>query len=517
MIASERLRRIRSHWLAISGLAVAGLAGCGGGGSNTPSPPPSSGLQPSATYAARCVNPRPAGTIDPLTGNPYGDQAGSVTDEKNWVRSWIDETYLWYTEVPNLSASAYPDPVLYFNVLKTAAKTASGNDKDRFHFTYGTPEWVSLSTSGVELSYGMEVGDFVATAPRRYVIAYTEPGSPAEAAGVIRGDELVTVDGVDFVNGSDVDTLNAALFPTSSTSTHSFVFRDPLTGTNFSVTLQPGNITRTPVRNVQVLDTTTGPVGYMLFNDHLATSEAQLIAAVNTLNAAGPVNDLVLDIRYNGGGYLDIASELAYMIAGNTRTTGKAFETLSFNAKNPFNFTAADSTTPFHNTTQGFSTTSGQALPALNLGRVFVLTGDGTCSASEAIINGLRGVDVQVVQIGATTCGKPYGFFPTDNCGTTYFSIQFAGVNNKGFGDYSDGFVPGGSGTNGVTGCAVSDDFSRALGDPAEARFATALSYRSTGSCPVATSRTSPLALHASPVATMLRSPLRENRIYRSK
>ena len=57
-------------------------------------------------------------------------------------------------------------------------------------------------------------------------------------------------------------------------------------------------------------------------------------------------------------------------------------------------------------------------------------------------MNGLRGVGVEVIQIGSTTCGKPYGFYPTDNCGTTYFTIQFKGVNDAGFGDYSDGFSP---------------------------------------------------------------------------
>ncbi len=86
--------------------------------------------------------------------------------------------------------------------------------------------------------------------------------------------------------------------------------------------------------------------------------------------------------------------------------------------------------------------TAGQALPALNLSRVFVLTTASTCSASEAIINSLQGVNVQVIQVGSTTCGKPYGFYPADNCGVTYFSIQFQGVNAKNFGDYPDGFTP---------------------------------------------------------------------------
>ena len=130
---------------------------------------------------------------------------------------------------------------------------------------------------------------------------------------------------------------------------------------------------------------------------------------------------------------------------------------------------------------------SGQPLPTLNLSRVYVLTGGSTCSASESIMNGLRGVNVEVIQIGSRTCGKPYGFYPEDNCGTTYFSIQFKGVNAANFGDYSDGFTPvnsPGAGAERLPGCSVGDDFSRELGDPLEERFAAALQYRSTQTCP---------------------------------
>jgi len=236
------------------------------------------------------------------------------------------------------------------------------------------------------------------------------------------------------------------------------------------------------------------------------------------------VVDLVLDLRYNGGGYLAIASELAYMIAGPTATAGKAFERLVFNDK----VIARDPITgeplapiPFLATAQGFSSTAGAALPSLGLDRVFVLTGSGTCSASESVINGLRGIGVQVIQIGATTCGKPYGFSPSDNCGTTYFAIQVQGVNEQGFGSYGDGFVPGGIGPAGVPGCAVADDFAHDLGDPAEARLAAALSYRETGRCPeLATTTGTGTAVQALTAQAalagegeMVKSPWRQNRI----
>ena len=143
-----------------------------------------------------------------------------------------------------------------------------------------------------------------------------------------------------------------------------------------------------------------------------------------------------------------------------------------------------------------FARASGQPLPTLDLRRVFILTGPNTCSASESLINSLRGIDIEVIQIGEPTCGEPFGFYPTDNCGTTYFTVQFHGINAKGFGDYIDGFVPMEGATGGganVPGCRVADDFSHPLGDLAEGRLATALRYRDSSSCPVAASALLPV------------------------
>jgi carboxyl-terminal processing protease len=256
-------------------------------------------------------------------------------------------------------------------------------------------------------------------------------------------------------------------------------------------------VTVTTVQNVHTITTPGGSlVGYMLFNDHLATSESELVNAFTQLQTAG-VTDLVLDIRYNGGGLLDIASEVAYMIAGQ-QTVGQTFELTQFNSKYPStNPVTGTAITPlgFHSTTQGFSVTAGQALPTLGVSRVFVLTGASTCSASESIINSLQGVNVQVIQVGSTTCGKPYGFYPTDNCGTTYFSIQFQGVNAKGFGDYPDGFTPANTVTPqgvSVAGCSVADDFTHALGDSAEGLLASALSYQQNAVCPLPPSGSAP-------------------------
>ncbi len=122
-----------------------------------------------------------------------------------------------------------------------------------------------------------------------------------------------------------------------------------------------------------------------------------------------------------------------------------------------------------------------------------------------------------MIQIGSPTCGKPYGFYPADNCGTTYFSIQFKGVNAKGFGDYPDGFVPGGAGVAGVPGCQVADDFGHALGDPLEARLSAALGYAAGQPCPSPTfalaSQRTALSASGGSDEIAVKSPWRENRI----
>jgi hypothetical protein len=277
--------------------------------------------------------------------------------------------------------------------------------------------------------------------------------------------------------------------------------------------MQAASITSNPVPLVRTIVTATGAVGYLLFNDHIATAESRLVDAVNTLKTAN-IQDLVLDMRYNGGGFLGIASELAYMIGGSP-TAGRTFERIVFNNKHPTTNPVTGqplTPVPFPTTTLDFSLPPGQPLPTLGLTRVFVLTGPDTCSASESIMNGLRGVGVEVIQIGSTTCGKPYGFYPQDNCGTTYFSIQFKGVNEQGFGDYVDGFTPantiGGAATR-LPGCSVADDFAAALGDAAEDRLAVALDYRAGLGCPAA----SGFAPGRGIETLIFRSPARENRI----
>jgi carboxyl-terminal processing protease len=507
-------RRARAFFRALWVAALIPLVSCGGGGDGSLSSTGGSGgsglgggggstdgwtagvFQPSARFAAQCASPR-SGT-DPLTGQRYPDVQGSTLTENNWLRSWTNELYFWYDQVTDVDPSLYTTPA-YFQKMMTFQTDAAGEPTDKFHFTYATSVWETLSQSDVEPGYGAQWVLLSTTPPRELVVAYTVPNTPAATApaNLARGAQILAIDGVDLVNADDqasVNTLNAGISPATIGETHTFTVQDLGSTTTRTITLTSVNVTENPVPLVTTIPTTSGTVGYMVFDDQEATAESGLINAVNQLKTA-QISDLVIDIRYNGGGYLDIASELAYMVAGPGPTAGQTFYNQQFNARYPSTNPVTGeplAPTAFHTQTLGLSVTAGQALPTLNLSRVFVLTGPSTCSASEAVMNGLRGVNVQVIQIGTTTCGKPYGFYPQDNCGTTYFSIEFRGVNAQGFGNYPDGFSPsnsvGATNTAPIPGCQVADDFTHALGDPNEARLSAALNYSTTASCPAPSS-----------------------------
>ncbi len=449
-------------------------------------------------YKDKCEIPR---TGEDIFNNnrPFPDEEGEVVDENFWIRSWINELYLWYDEVEDRNPRNYQDPIEYFNLLKTTQLTPTGQAKDNFHFTADTFEYRSSAVSGVSFGFGIQFAYRQLSPPREIIVADVIPGSSADLAGVQRGMLVTAIDGADMIDGDDVDTLNAGLFPSVEGEAHVYSFQaaGELSSTDFEIVT--GSYEDEPVKYVTTIDTESGLVGYIHFKTHNYPSEGSLYTAFTQLANSG-VSDLVLDLRYNGGGLLDVAAEVGYMIAGSVATNNRTFFMHTFNDKheniNPVTQQAIQAI-PFHDQTRGFSELgAGVQLPELNLSRVYIIATGGTCSASEAIINGLRGIGVEVVLIGETTCGKPYGFYAVDNCGTTYFSIQFTGVNDLGFGEYSNGF----SSTDELNfigielpGCYVQDDLSKALGDAEEGMLATALYYRAEGSCPSAQAQVKPV------------------------
>ena len=446
------------------------LSACGGGGGGSSSV--SSAGSPSANSLAQICT----------TGSPYVVDASSKTtagtyrDEQNWVKAYLNERYFWYKDMPtnvqptdskynvytlNGSYFDYGQSVSnYFYALINQNKTSSGKYVDEFSFLAPTAYWNNYINS-VEWGYGISVTG-TAGSPNGVKISYVYPGSSGETAGFKRGDTITSIDGYSSTSTNvDIEAaFNAALYPTTATS-HTFTLSR--IGASVTITAIPTIETLKQVES-KVLTNGNQKVGYLLFNSHVLSAEPDLIAATTSFKNQS-VNDIVIDMRYNGGGYLSVASALSYSVAGAAKTAGKAFETVIYNdkrSKENFAF-------PFYDTSS-----SGSSLPSLNMTRAYVLASADTCSASEAVVNSLRGVGVDVQLIGATTCGKPYGFVAKDNCGVTYAAMEFVGLNAKTEQVSPDGMTPN---------CVAGDDLTHALGDSREAMLAVALGMQQGLTC----------------------------------
>jgi carboxyl-terminal processing protease len=460
------------------------LSGCGGGGGGAgtcvgsdavchPSSSSTDSSSGSASNASSFGSPSALANIC------------TVDDEKKWVRAHLDDVYFWYNEIVDVDRSRYATPEDYFTALLVRSH-------DRFSFADSQAVIDAFNQAGEEVGYGMEL----VLIDNHLRAAYVEPNTPAAGQGIQRGAEITGINGIPIGELSR-DVQIAALYPAAGGTSNQFTILDAGATAPRTVTMAATTITHAPVLQSSILPVGDKHIGYIVFNDHIATAEDPLVAAFSQFQQSG-IDDLVLDLRYNGGGFLYIASEVATMIGGPS-LPGQTFEQLRFNAKHPEKTSDPNNTIPFYQ-----DSTKGATLPQLNLPRVFVLTGNGTCSASESIINGLSPF-VRVITIGSNTCGKPYGMVQTNNCGEAYFAIQFEGVNSQSQGGYVNGFAPA---------CPASDDLDHQLGDTHERLLSTAVSYSTTGSCPV-TSITQALTAKYAPLSAQPfhRLPWRDNRM----
>ena len=267
------------------------LASCGGGGgsssSSTRTPVAATPPQPVTTtpepvfsasmfedesnFEALCETPR-KGT-DPATNRAFVDRAGSELLEKLWMRSWNDRTYLFYDEVTdvdpggiNPNTGAVYTRLEYFDILRTFATTPSGKQKDEFHFTQDTAERFQRVSTGSSAGYGAQYAFLAAAPPRDLRVAFTEAGSPLANANVVRGAKILTINGLDAVNGNEVDGLNAGLFPSEAGVETTFEFEDTPGAAPREVTVTSAIVASDPVFETKVIDQGEEKVAYMAFN-----------------------------------------------------------------------------------------------------------------------------------------------------------------------------------------------------------------------------------------------------------
>jgi C-terminal processing protease CtpA/Prc len=354
------------------------LAGCGGSGGNGGSSAAEVAIEPSVQFQGMLVNAAPgAGALM----SDWSEATCTDTRQKNWVRSWLNENYLFYRDAPlaSIDPNTYTDTVSNLFLDYTVRGVPS---KDRFSFVLTQAEADAVFQSGTATNVGFTLrrdagnGNIIR-------IAYVDPNGPAAAAGFARGMVLATVDDV-ATSFSIPAALFDKLFNSPAGTSSEVGVQDTPGGPVRTLTVASATFASSPLIVDRVLPGTT--TGYLAYNSFATpVGEIQLADAFKRFAEAG-VTDLVVDLRYNGGGFIDIAAQLGYMVAGQAQSGGKVFETFVFNDKR----SAENLNTGFVDTITGFfgnSARAGEPLSALNLQRVSVLTTGSTCSASESFIS----------------------------------------------------------------------------------------------------------------------------------
>ena len=405
---------------------------------------------------------------------PAGGGAGatpsscSVDDQKAWLVRYLDQSYFWYQLAPRPDPAGFTDLDAFFR-----ARLYDGSDpafpRDRWSGFTSAESFQRFFGEGATMGYGVTVAalELDRDGSRPLWVRYVEPASPAALAGVVRGDEVLALDGRPAGEAVAADDLAVLTAAKEGDALSLRLRRD---GVERTVTLRAAVYPLTPVQGVSVRTTPGGrKLGYLMVKDMVTQATPGIDAAFVRFRAEG-VQDVVLDLRYNGGGLVSTGASLASYVAGSANA-GRTFAVLRYNDRSSGN----DERFVFGNLAN---------MPTRS--RVWVLAGRRTCSASEQLVNGLRGIGVEVELIGEATCGKPVGSVPVQACSRSWSIVNFESVNARGEGRYWDGFAPT---------CAVAEDFRSPQSDPADPLFGAALARADGRACPaVAEGRAMPLS-----------------------
>lgn len=386
-------------------------------------------------------------------GNPSTDSLALSGKIKDTAWRYAQELYLWYKTLPaTFNPQNYSDPNAIMEAIRAySIEPGFSGPVDKWSFAIKQSEWNNVST-GVSGDFGMSIF-FNSTNDLR--VSYVEPASPAGAAGISRSWRILSVNNDTTINTEDatITRISAAVFKSASGS---FVFRRP-DNTDTTITLTAASYHEQPILLDTIYTVGAEKVGYMVYNSFLGdipSIKNKFSNLFSTFSSAG-IHDLIVDLRYNGGGYVELQNELAnYLVptAGN----GAVMLQEKYNDKY----------------SRRYDTTIVYAKKgSLNLSRIFFITAKNTASASELLINSLKPyMDVKLV--GRTTHGKPVGFFNLPVGDWYIFPVSFRSLNKNGEGNYFNGMQPD---------AGVSDGLDKPWGDVNEKCLASALHYISNG------------------------------------
>lgn len=372
---------------------------------------------------------------------------------ENFIYRGMNEIYLYKSDVPELADGFFASQADRNDYLDNFSSPEELFDdgltapQDRFSFL--VDDYVELENlfSGVSTTTGMSYGLVRYCEGCSEVLGYVRlvlPNTSADEQGVERGMIFTRVDGQQLTDTNFQTLLAQNTFTISLASLEG----EQITPLDETITLTKREYVKNPVIVKKVIEIEGKKVGYLYYDSFTADFDKQLNDAFGEFKSAG-VTDLVLDLRYNGGGSVRTATDLASMITG--QFAGEVFMTEEWNEKYQTFF---ENEQP-ERLINRFNTTikTGEAINSLNLNRVFVLTTLRSASASELVINGLNPY-IDVIQIGETTTGKFQASvtlydspnFGRENVNITHtYAIQplvLKSVNSAGVSDYINGLAP---------------------------------------------------------------------------
>ena len=440
-----RLRfAIRGKSFALTAGCVAMLAACGGGDGN--SGPPVAGVTPT---------PTPSPTVS----------ACSLRARQDWALAQLQEWYLFPSLLNgNVNPASHVSVQNYIDALVAPAR-AQGRDR---YFTYLTSiaEENAYYAQGETAGFGFRLG-YDLGASRVFVIEAFE-GAGALAAGIDRGSEITQI------NGQSVATLMAtggpsavinAMGPDTAGTARTFVVRQA-TGVLITVTLTKTRFDLDPVSDrygAKIIADGARQIGYINLRTFIDTADPDLRAAFAQFKAQG-VTELIVDLRYNGGGLIAIA-ELMGDLMGEGRA-GQIFDYVTFR----------DSKAS-ENQSYAFQPRPESIAPT----RIAFIGTGSTASASEMVVNGMMPyLGTSMALVGSNTYGKPVGQIALDNpeCDDRLRAVALKVENADHQGEYYTGLadtVP--------VSCRANDDITHQLGDPNEAMVRVALDFLAGRSC----------------------------------
>lgn len=359
--------------------------------------------------------------------------------------SIMKEWYYWYDKIPSVDPSVFPTPADLLEAIRY-------RPQDRWSYVADFNEFMAFFQDSRFIGYGF---GSAWDADGNLRVSFTFSQTDIHQQGVRRSWIIESINGIKIQPGMNI---NAMLGANTVGVSNTFGLIRP-DGTSVNLTLQKKEVQMNNVLHTQIFERDEKRIGYLVLYGFTLPTASELEQAFDIFSTNN-IDELILDLRYNGGGSTEVARILSGLIGGN-RLKGKTFVTYEYNDKKSS-----------HNSSVAFSESGF----ALDISRLIVIATRVTASASEMTINGLKPF-MPVVVIGDRTYGKPMGMNimgVPDNIAPRYalVPITFKTKNADGDGDFFDG-IP--------ANISVSDDLTRMFGDQEESMLAEALGFIETG------------------------------------